>query len=257
MRRLIGIALFAGGCTLSPWFGSGSSAPTRSDGGDGGNGGDSGDGGSSLEHGLIGLWHFDEASGAAIAKDALMMADGTPSGGVTFGGAGKFGSAATFDGTGKVTIPGMLGGPKTITLSAWVRLQGPMKDAVILNLFSVGMLAGDPTSVGSRGYWVDSGNTTRYSPCQSDVSVGSWHHIAFAFEEQNQQMYVDGIAQISTGNDGAIDYTRGSTAVIGSAQGASFDLHATSFIGDIDEVAVWNRLLSAAEVSQLQTAPVR
>ena len=70
--------------------------------------------------GLVSQWKFDEGIGT-IANDWVDGNNGAINGATWT--AGKSGSALSLDGNDYVQIPGLLGQPQNITLSAWVQLN--------------------------------------------------------------------------------------------------------------------------------------
>lgn len=224
--------------------------------------------------GPVGRWHFDEDSG--VAKDTA-TADGgddaTLGGGAVRDDRGRRG-LITHDAEGKpldnlITDQGMslngstayaqTSGPvletrSAYTLSAWVRLDSmdgyasvlSTKDSVsspFLLTYSPGnktWFFGVRTKDSTDYYW----GTTAVYPAQTGV----WTHLAGTFDPSNNELrfYVDGRLQRSAVT------TEGSYPSPGPLQ---FGRHQLSsgpgyyFPGSIDEVAVWQRKLSAQEIA--------
>ncbi|MGN1274888.1 MAG: LamG-like jellyroll fold domain-containing protein, partial [Thermoguttaceae bacterium] len=82
---------------------------------------------SSARADLVAHWAFDEAAGATTAADSTGTYPATPSNtSITFGDAGKFGNAVTFDGTtasSQLTYSGLQGIYDTsVSFSFWVKV---------------------------------------------------------------------------------------------------------------------------------------
>jgi len=92
------------------------------------------------------------------------------------------------------------------------------------------------------------------------VFNGTWHHLAWVVSNATQTLYVDGTNQGSTSyyypsvtanptnllNDTTVGALLRSTTVTGSSAGSYFK-------GDVDDLAVWNRALSQAEVKNVMS----
>lgn len=76
------------------------------------------------------------------------------------------------------------------------------------------------------------------------ITSGTWYHLAISRANGTVSIFLDGQQISSYGADGSIDLT---TFYLGySSYGGD-----TSFGGEIDEVGIWSRALSAGEVAQL------
>lgn len=79
---------------------------------------------------------------------------------------------------------------------------------------------------------------------------GDWHHIAVVKEVANTHLYVDGVLRASRGS--VLPFPPGSLRFnIGSRFGG-----AAPWIGDMDEVRIWSRALTGAEVASNRTVRV-
>ena len=87
-------------------------------------------------------------------------------------------------------------------------------------------------------------NTGSFGP---DLRDGKWHHVVFVNTLTSIQTYIDGVL-VGTTNGTWVPVTNTQNLVLGN-RGAG----TSGMIGSIDDVRVYNRALSAAEVSQLYT----
>lgn len=112
------------------------------------------------------------------------------------------------------------------------------------------------------------GTSTVADTTTSVISNGTWYHVAAVFDQTAKtiQLYVDGTAQSLTKVAGTcgtatatvLDYSACATATASSTHdfviGASH-VNSEHFDGEIDDVRVYNRVLSAAEINALPGLP--
>jgi hypothetical protein len=74
-----------------------------------------------------------------------------------------------------------------------------------------------------------------------------WHHVALAYDGSHVTFYVDGVADPSlSANQSSLASFTNAVLNIGYS-----DNGLDRFVGDIDEVRIYNRALSASEISAL------
>ena len=81
--------------------------------------------------------------------------------------------------------------------------------------------------------------------------AGTWHHVAVVGTGQQLELYLDGVRQATSPGGGGSYGASPFAFNIGG--GGIFDALGNEFVGQIDEVAVWTRALSAAEIARLVT----
>lgn len=209
----------------------------------------------SSEQGLVGHWTLDETSGTTAA-DETGSYNGTMTGALTAAAAttsGVIDTAIHFDGSGDYinasAIPEMQGAT-TLTLSGWLK-RNALGDYVhfgsdngIAGGTSIGYSGGTlyfATAIGSWAYGSYSLNDTQ------------WHHVTMVYNGNGAtnsdkiKGYIDGVevALSYTGTIPAATYNNASnTMKIGRFSNYRSD-------GDVDDVRVYNRLLSASEIAEL------
>ncbi len=208
----------------------------------------------SRDSSLVGYWKFDETSGALYDSSGHGNS-GTQSGGVTYGATGKVGNALSFDGSddyvdcGNVAILNFTIG--NFTVGAWIKTSD-----VASTIFSKGSLAGS-------GYifWINSGGTIGMSALTVEsawsdyfssfnVNDDKWHHVVFTRSGTSLAIYVDGVkSNLPTLNGNTISGASGYTAKIGKDLAGGYE-----FNGLIDDVRIYNRALSGAEISAIYNA---
>ncbi len=95
---------------------------------------------------------------------------------------------------------------------------------------------------GGLGQWAAPTNT---------ITTGTFHHIAVTYDrtspDNDPVMYIDGVKQTvsETTPSGTANSDAGDNLLIGSRPTDRF------FDGKIDDVAIWNRILSEAEIEDI------
>ncbi|HQT45523.1 MAG TPA: LamG domain-containing protein, partial [Candidatus Micrarchaeota archaeon] len=79
---------------------------------------------------------------------------------------------------------------------------------------------------------------------------GSWHYLVGTYNGSVVSVYLDGALKNTTAASGSIGVSADNT-VLGNYGGPYLTANATAFNGSIDEVRIYNRSLSAAEINQL------
>ncbi len=204
------------------------------------------------QSGLIGEWSFDgaDATGTLALDRSGNGNSATLTNGATFT-RGKFGQAIQFaSASGQYAVTGnaaVLRPTTAVTLSTWIKTTTDGKDVAGSGIHGYGL----QISAGQI-YWYTYGNTNGYMHlAASTLTNGNWHHIVGTWDGSGPTsvIYVDGV-DISATLGGtlptSLDYTQ-SAFYIGDDPGGG----GGTFNGLIDEVRVYNRALSAAEVAQL------
>jgi prepilin-type N-terminal cleavage/methylation domain-containing protein len=207
---------------------------------------------------LIGFWSFDEGSSSIALDYSGMNAtgswNGTATGSNGYYSAGRIGSyAGTFDGNSTYTnIPSLSSQYNSnFTLAAWIKTgSSAIEDIATLNRtvhnneFVFLMQAN-----GTLMYWDYSGGYgflnggTNHS--QHTVNDNNWHLVAFVRSGLLGQYYIDGTpdASYTAAQNNSFPFTTFNISHVGDADG--------TWNGLIDDVRVYNRSLSAAEIQAI------
>ena len=205
--------------------------------------------------GLVGYWPLDEGSGT-IAQDMSGSGNaGTWSGSLVNGShyaGGKVGSAGVFDGVGDyVNINSMFWNP-TMTWSAWVNYSALGFGSPIFETGSTSDGAGFVLYGGSLLSVVY--NAMDWERATTVPTTGQWYYLVFVRDtstSQKNKIYVNGAVATLAYDPGTLGFPpTGGTSRIGRALGAG----AGFLSGLIDDVRIYNRALSAAEVMALYNA---
>jgi uncharacterized protein (TIGR02145 family) len=207
----------------------------------------------SLLEGLISYWKIDETSGTTV-NDSYGSNNCTVGIGVTINQNGLIGKSAGFvDGnygliTGKTASQLGIAGGSSKSVSIWIK---PDPSIDLVNSHGIIDLGSeyDQQQFGIKlyGYWMfDSWyGAVRIGPDNDKLADGTWHHIVVTYNSDGHRLrtYLDGVfitedtsKELNTGNARDFRIGRGS-------QG--------QFIGLIDEVGLWNRVLLDEEVQLL------
>jgi hypothetical protein len=203
--------------------------------------------------GLVGHWTLDEGSGSVANDSSGQGNTGTLNNSPAWV-AGKFKSALSFDGTNQYVSIGNAASLQlsTGTASAWVKSSSCSSGfcAIVLKQFAYGAFI---VSSGDLIIYDWGNGATRDTGI--NIADGKWHHIAFSFQDgvtNGSVVYLDGLPVLTTtiaifGQDTEVEIGRG-----GPNGGATQPLN-----GSVDDVRIYNRALTPAEVSMLynETAP--
>ena len=205
--------------------------------------------------GLVGAWAFDEGAGTTTADASGRGNAGTVTG-ASWTTQGRYGNALSFNGSSsmvRVADSASLDLTTAMTLSAWIRPTASQSgwrtilqretDAYFLNASnSTGPLR--PSGGGTFG-----GNTQFLSgPTASPVNA--WTHVALTYDGATLQLFVNGTQVASRATTGAIQATDNPLWIGGNNPYGEY------FQGLIDEVRVYDRALTQADIQADMNAPV-
>ena len=199
--------------------------------------------------GLIGYWNFDEGSGTIAHDTSGSGYNGTVNGATWT--AGKINSALSFNGTtNDVVTPGIaLGG--TFSISAWVNPAVIPEGAYVRiaeTQYNGGLYLGTDTSGTKYQFIVNTGLGATGScgsgfGCALGGTVSSgWHLVTGTFDGTTAKLYVDNAVA------GSDTFTAPSSTNYPLYIGRYYGGNGYGWNGVIDEVRLYNRALTAAEV---------
>jgi hypothetical protein len=197
--------------------------------------------------GLQSYWRLGEAAGG-VAFDSKGTVNGTYTNGVTLGAAGALtasgDTAASFDGTNDHV---WLGDPASLKVAnpsaeAWVKTSDA--DGIIFRARFNGFHLWISGGKALFGY-TDSTGAGHTATSVANVNDNVWHHLAGTYDGTTVRLYVDGAQVASVASTAALYYPGGGMAI-----GRDGDADGNYLAGTIDEVAIYNRALTATEVKQ-------
>jgi hypothetical protein len=218
---------------------------------------------------LTAHWTFDEGTGTLAASSVNSPAqDGTLTNGPTWNtSTNPVGSAGIeFADTDDIVLTNSMGitGTGARTFAMWIRADNQV-DAPGMTMLSYGGSNGN----GSRYSFRLNNNAANgtlggvrlevaggYIVGTTGLLDGQWHHVAVtnaANSDVNQTLiYVDGLLEASTG---AVSRAINSGGTQLLAIGGSTHSAVYNFTGGIDDVRIYDTVLSAAEIRSLATIP--
>jgi hypothetical protein len=203
--------------------------------------------------GLISWWRAE-----GNADDAAGLNSGTLLNGTGFG-MGEVGQTFTFDGVNQlVTVPDApsLNPTNALTLEGWVYLMAfSGNDAVVV--------AGKDDPYGARQYMLGLGTFSNFWSFRAHIGVpggyqyfngatpiqtGLWYHVAMTYDGAALRLYLNGQLDGSIAVTGPITTTSNPLLIGGHAGGP------WNFNGLVDELSLYNRALSQAEIQGIFNA---
>ncbi|MHC4676347.1 MAG: LamG domain-containing protein, partial [Planctomycetota bacterium] len=226
------------------------------------------------EPNLVALWTFEEGPGAITAVDQSGLGNnGVLGNGPQFVAEGKVGGALNFDGIDDyVAIDNMLynsTGHAEVSVCAWIRSSSVANQSIISfdrNEYYRLQIGGEAGGDGLLGWevmtdtgQVDTDEAANWPANTGLVNDGLWHHVAGVFDNGTLTMYIDGRPREPY--IGGATYGSGNTRygfLSDGSEAEEFDgaRNATPipFDGDMDEVCIYDRALSEAEILDMATA---
>src|SRR5262249_14584711 len=209
--------------------------------------------------GLVAAYGFTEGAGTTVTDSSGNSNTGTLGSGVTWTTQGRFGSALVFNGSSLMTVPSAasLNLTTAMTLEAWVYPTGALTDwrAVLMkeqpNEFTYVLYAGSNKNQPTVLFNVStnaSGERDLAGP--SALPLNTWSHLAGTYDGSTLRLYVNGAQVASKAYTGTIATSTGPLRIGGNSIWNEY------FTGRIDEVRIYNRVLTATEIQADMTAPV-
>lgn len=208
-----------------------------------------------FEEDLISYYKLDE-TGGTTATDSVGSNDGTISG-ATYTSSGKIEGAYDFEVTENdyIALPNdMLDSYSQGSISMWVKLESNGIDQALFTASSTtdaNKLMLFRISADNTFYWSSYSNTVTGS---STLTTGTWYNIILTSNGSTSKIYLNGVAETLTGTNSDWFDTWASDTMrydIGVMYRALPDGSSGYFDGIIDEVGIWSRALTSAEVTEL------
>jgi chitodextrinase len=212
---------------------------------------------SAATNGLVAAYGFNESSGVAATDSSGNNNNGTISN-ATRSTSGKYGGALSFNGAKKnnyVSIPDStpLHLTSGMTLEAWIN------PASVTGSWRTVILKERPGGMAYSLYANNDANrpvgqifntAERNAQGTASVALNTWTHLSTTYDGSSLRLYVNGVQVSSVPASGNIINSTGLLKIGGNAVWGEW------FNGLIDEVRVYNRALSAAEIQTDMNTPV-
>ncbi len=205
--------------------------------------------------GLLGYWSMNDGGGTTVTDNSTNSNTGTCVDSSSWV-SGKFGGALDFTG-GYVGCgtDSSLRPSSALSIAAWVKVD------TFAYYTGIAAMIHDSGAVES-GYMLMINNYSfdgfGGAVCGSDgglgyindgtYSTGTWYHVAITFNGSTETLYVNASSVASGSESSPINYTPGSAFEIGRYADDDEDRR---FDGIIDDVGVWNRVLTSTELDYL------
>jgi Concanavalin A-like lectin/glucanases superfamily/Domain of unknown function (DUF1929)/Bacterial Ig domain/Bacterial Ig-like domain/Galactose oxidase, central domain len=206
--------------------------------------------------GLVGAWGFEEGAGATVDDTSMAGNDGSITG-AAWTDSGRFGNALTFDGIDDlVTIPDAdsLDASDALTVEAWVKpAQHGAWHNVLLKEKSGGQLAYALYGTAWTDFPSAHVNTNAEDSTRGTAQLppNTWSHLAMTYDGAALRLYVDGTQVSSKAISGPIGASTLPLRIGGNS------IWGEHFKGAIDEVRIYRRVLTAAQIVADRDKPVR
>jgi hypothetical protein len=214
-----------------------------------------------LSHGPIAYWRLGESSGTTAA-DAMGAHNGTYQNNVALGTEGAIVSdantAATFGGANndRVQVSGFAVSGGQITILAWFRPDGFGNDSLVSKATGAGTSAhhwmlGINGNNQLRSRIKINGTTRQLTPNVGTMTAGVWYLAAVTFDGSTMRVYLNGQQVDSRSWSGSVSNDSGVAVGLGNQPSGAGN---RAFDGTLDEVAVYDKALTAAQVLALYDA---
>ena len=203
-----------------------------------------------LARGLVAAWPFDEGGGGKTVRDAVGSNHGTAQAYNKWTG-GAFGHCMAFNGTNdyvSVADSASLDGMANITIAFWGKAS-TFSD----NAYPVGKRASYEflANGGKLKAGVNSGDWV-YATTATSITTGVWFHATVTYDGSNVKIYYNGSLEDTQPQSGLV---ANNTNPLGLGFLLNPAVEGYQFNGSIDDVRIYNRALSAAEVAAVYADP--
>jgi hypothetical protein len=216
----------------------------------------------------IGLWHLDETIGNTSYDSSPYGNNGIITNS-SYTPAGRLGAARSFEGQGKypsdanqcISVPGansLRTAAGTLTMEAWVYPSAaPQTMAVLVDKQNVYdwhqiTLYSDRIIKGIIDVWNVTSNIHVDAISTAPIPLNQWTHLAVTYDKNYLKLYINGVLNNSVAETRNLSVEGFPNVSIGCKAFQTY-----TFNGSIDEVAIYNRTLSAVEIAQHASAFAR
>jgi PKD repeat protein len=215
-----------------------------------------------LPTGLLAGYRFDEGSGTTTADLSGNGITGALVNGPTWT-TGRYGGGLAFNGSSYVDLgnPATLQLTGSMTLTAWIKISAnPFDDATIVGkMTTAGWQLKTTQDTGQRTAAIQISSTgsdaiQRYG--KTVLAVNTWYHVAGVYDAAGRTLavYLDGVLDSGV-LSGTVPASQSNLAVNVNIGQRTRDPGTFNFRGTIDEVHVFNRALTAAEIQTDRNTP--
>jgi hypothetical protein len=210
-----------------------------------------------LMEGLVAYWQFNDGSGNIASDSSGNGYDGTLNGDPEWVD-GHFGDALEFDGNGdEVNVPynDALNPKKAFTVCLWANVaSGSSGHRAPISSRDDNPLAGyiiyaEPGNTWQ--YWIGTG---AWNILQGPaVEFGEWTHLTAIYSDGTQKIYVNG--ELAGETVGLLEVNAANNLLIGAGANER-PAHEYLFVGGIDDVILYNRVLTEEEIAKVMSGEI-
>ncbi|HEY6503024.1 MAG TPA: Ig-like domain-containing protein [Chitinophagaceae bacterium] len=212
---------------------------------------------------LVAAYGFNENTGTTATDNSGNNNNGTLTNGPAWSASGRYGSAILFDGTNdyiNINDANSLDLTNGMTLEAWVNpsnLTGfktvICKDRTTSNYTYTLAANNNTTNVNNQrpNSRIRIGSNNRTVTGTTKLTLNTWTHIASTYDGTTMRLYINGVQVSTFATTGNITVTTDPLRI-----GGTTALTAQYFAGLIDEVRIYNRALTQAEIQTDMNTPI-
>jgi hypothetical protein len=202
--------------------------------------------------GLVAAYGMNAGTGTAVADASGKGNTGTAT--AATWAAGKYGQALSFNGTSAwVTVPdaNTLDLTNGMTVEAWVRPSSVSGwRTVLMKEFGADLSYAIMGSGGSGPAAFIHTSSGANAPAAANLPLNVWSHVAATYDGSTLRMYVNGVQVATNPTAGNLRVGTGPLRIGGNSGSGEY------FSGLIDEVRVYSKALTAAQVTTDMNTPV-
>jgi hypothetical protein len=212
-----------------------------------------------VNDGLVGWWKFDEGSGASAADSSGQGNTGTLTNSPTWV-SGWSNKALQFNGSSQYITCGS--GFTTVdlidkTISAWIRKTANSQKGIVDKDFDIG-----GANYGGWGFWTNTNGKLWFwlqslkdlkDNGSATISLGAWTHVLVVWHHSTDtaDFYINGRLNSSISDNTIVEKASGAADLEIANLRNNLSAGTYAFDGSIDDVRIYNRALTAAEVQAL------
>ena len=207
--------------------------------------------------GLVAAYGFEETSGPTATDSSGQSNPGTLVNGAARTASGKIGRAIDFDGVNdyvSVADANSLDLTTGMTLEAWVQLDtvSSWRTAILKEKpgSDIYALYASNSANAPQGEVITGTGAVVKTGAPPPLTAGTWTHLAVTYDGTTLRVFQNGAQSAAIAGTGSIQTSTGALRIGGNLIWGEYT------DGRIDEVRVYNRALSAAEITTDMTKPV-
>lgn len=206
---------------------------------------------STITTGLVEWWPFNGNANALVGT-----ANGTVNGAtLTTGQDGQANTAYSFGAAcckyiRTTALPAL---PATLSISAWIypTAYPSERSAIVVNYNSDGYYFSLNSDGSLQSYWYGTSSPGYHSSGASTVPLNQWSFVTVTWSGSQVKLYINGVLKTTV-------TTTGGKAVSGIIDiGAQANSSSRQFVGKIDDLRIYNRVLSLSDIQGLNTDGAR